>query len=151
MSNDTAMIINNLITTSRDGEKGFRIAAENVSDQNLKKILLERAEGCKRAVEVLQKYEAKLNVEPADSGSILGAIHRRWVGLKSLLTGHDDHAILLECERGEDVAEARYAQALTEDLPEDIRIIVQHQYEGLLKNRDLVRELRNKYAAIKGD
>ena len=146
MSSDTATILNNLIITSKDGEEGFRIAAENVSDQNLKKILLERAEGCKKAVEILQKHVAELDAQPAESGSILGALHRRWLDLKSLITGQDDHAILVECERGEGVAEANYSEALTEDLPENIRIIVQHQYEGVLKNHDLIRDLLNKLA-----
>ena len=149
MSNDTAMILNNLITTSKDGEEGFRIAAENASDPTLKQTLLERAESCKEAAEVLQAHVAELGVTPAESGSVLGAVHRRWVDLKSLFTGHSDHAILVECERGEDVAKASYAQALNEDLPEEIRIIVQDQYEGVLKNHNLIRDLRDKYAAQK--
>lgn len=149
MSNDTAMILNNLITTSKDGEEGFRIAAENASNPTLKQTLLERAESCKQAAEVLQAHVAGLGAAPAESGSVLGAVHRRWVDLKSLFTGHDDHAILIECEGGEDVAKASYEKALAEDLPEDIRIIVQYQYEGVLKNHDLVRDLRDQYAAKK--
>lgn len=51
-------------------------------------------------------------------------------------------AVLEACERGEDVAKRNYEKALGEDLPANIRSIVQRQYEGVVENHDLVRDLR---------
>ncbi len=56
-------------------------------------------------------------------------------------------AILEECERAEDVAKARYRKALEETLPEDIRVVVQRQYDGVMRNHDQIRDLRNRYRA----
>ena len=56
-NDDTVAILNDLIEISKDGEEGFRTSAELVNVENLKKTFLERAEGCKKAVTILQnKY-----------------------------------------------------------------------------------------------
>jgi uncharacterized protein (TIGR02284 family) len=46
----------------------------------------------------------------------------------------DDRAILLECERGEDIAKRVYEEALKNYLPVDIRIFVARQYRGMQEN-----------------
>ena len=78
-------------------------------------------------------------------GSVAGAVHRGWVNFKASVTGRSDLAILEECERGEDVAKARYKKALDAELPIDIRGIVQLQYNGVVKNHDQIRDLRDRY------
>lgn len=149
MNKEIIDTLNNLIEISKDGEEGFRTAAENVTDQGLKSTLLGRAEGCKKAVLELQQHITESNNDPEQTGSVLGAMHRGWVNIKSMLTGHDEHAILVECEHGEEVAKNTYADALKLDLPDDIRSMIQHQYEGAVKNYDLVCQLKNKYAVAK--
>jgi len=74
-------------------------------------------------------------------------VHRGWVTLKSAVAGRTDLAILEECERGEDVAKATYAKALKASLPEDIRLVVQRQYDGVLRNHGQIRDLRDQYRA----
>ena len=85
----------------------------------------------------------ELGGTPEDSTSVGADLHRRWVDLKSLVTGKDEKAILNEAERGEDVAKARYAEALRENLPSNIRDLVQRQYEGVLRNHDQIKALRD--------
>ena len=71
-------------------------------------------------------------------------MHRGWMNSKAAASGRTDLAILEECERGEDVAKARYRKAL-EDVPEDIRMVVQRQYDGVVRNHDQIRDLRDRY------
>ena len=40
----------------------------------------------------------------------------------------------------------RYKKALEKSLPEDVRLLVQRQYEGALKNHDQIRLLRDEFA-----
>ena len=82
-----------------------------------------------------------------EGGSVGGAVHRGWVNLKSAVAGRTDVAILEECERGEDVAKARYGKALEATLPEDIRRVVKRQYDGVISNHDQIRDLRDRYRA----
>jgi uncharacterized protein (TIGR02284 family) len=58
----------------------------------------------------------------------------------------DEHAVLAECERGEDVAKSAYEAALREDLPPDVKAIVHRQYQGVKENHDRIRGLRNQAA-----
>ena len=76
-------------------------------------------------------------------GSISGSMHRAWTNIKSTITGKSEHAVLAECERGEDAAKAAYETALKKSLPSDVRTLVERQYEGVKANHDRVRNLRN--------
>jgi uncharacterized protein (TIGR02284 family) len=55
----------------------------------------------------------------------------------------NEHAVLAECERGEDAAKYAYEAALKQDLPMDVRTIIERQYQGVQANHDRVRDLRN--------
>jgi uncharacterized protein (TIGR02284 family) len=142
----TTSILNNLIETSKDGEKGFRTSADNAKDPELKELFRRRAEDCARGASELQALVSRLGGEPETGGSVAGAIHRGWVNIKTSVTADDDLSILEEVERGEDVAKASYRKALDSgDLPPDARTVVQKQYDGVLRNHDQVRALRDRY------
>ncbi len=146
MDNDKVIsTLNDLIETSKDGEEGFRTCAEDTKDPQLKAFYSKRAQSCKSAVIELQDLVRAYGGDPETSGGLGAAVHRRWVDIKSLVTGKDDMAILAECERGEDVAVASYRKALDESLPADVRTVVERQYQGVLQNHDQVKALRDKY------
>jgi uncharacterized protein (TIGR02284 family) len=147
MADNVISTLNDLVETSKDGEQGFRTAAEDTKSAELRAVFLARAEDCARGAADLQHVISRLGGNPQERGSIAGAVHRGWVNLKSAASGRSDLSILEECERGEDVAKARYRKALDEKLPEDIRSIVQKQYDAVLRNHDQVRDLRDRYRA----
>lgn len=136
-------VLNDLIETCRDGEEGFRVCAEDISRPELKSLFQNRAQQCATAAGELQQLVRQFGGDPETDTSVAGDLHRRWVDLKSLITGKDDEAILNECERGEDVAKRSYQKALEKELPEQVRSVVQRQYDGVLRNHDEVRALRN--------
>jgi uncharacterized protein (TIGR02284 family) len=140
---DVIDTLNKLIETCKDGEYGFRTCAEHVKSQQLRTVFLERAESCRKGATELQAEVARLGGEPETDSSTTGTLHRGWVNLKGALTGDSDQAALDECERGEDAALARYRDAIKEDLPGDVAAIVQRQYEGVKRNHDQIRSLRN--------
>ena len=143
---NVASTLNDLIETSKDGEKGFRTCAEDARDSDLKQFFRRGAERCAEGAQELQAIVARLGETPERSGSVAGALHRGWVDLKAKVADRDDLAILEECERGEDVAKAVYRKAIEKgDLPADIRAVVQKQYEGVIRNHDAVRALRDRY------
>lgn len=139
-------LLNGLIETSKDGEQGFKKAAEAVTDAELKTILTTCAEDCVRTVRELQEQVHKLGGKPESKGSLSGALHRGWLNLKAAITGQNNHAILVECERSEDIAKKHYHDALQEELPMDIRILIEAQYQNVLKHHEQIRQLRNQYA-----
>lgn len=149
MATNVVSVLNDLVETSKDGEKGFRKAAEDAHDAQLKTLFLSRAEDCTRGARELQDSVQALGGKPDTGGTVGGALHRGWVDLKSAVTDRSDHDILADCEKGEDVAKKHYHDALEKDLPVDVRAIVERQYQGVLQNHDRVRDLRDQYAAAK--
>ena len=124
MSDNITSILNDLVELSKDGEKGFRAAAEDTKNAELQAIFLQRAQDCATGASDLQQLVARLGGKPEEGGSVAGAVQRGWANLKAAVTGRTDLAILEECERGEDVAKARYRKALEETLAEDIRVVL---------------------------
>ncbi|MDX3904602.1 MAG: PA2169 family four-helix-bundle protein [Pigmentiphaga sp.] len=147
MARDVTTVLNDLIETCKDGEYGFRQAAQDAHDPELKTLFSRRAADCAAAAAQLQEQVASLGDEPEESGTAAGVLHRGWIGLKTAVAGRTDLAILEECERGEDVAKSRYQAALGEELPPQILALVQLQYEGVVRNHDQVRELRDRMRA----
>lgn len=149
MSTNVISVLNNLIQTSRDGEQGFYKAAEDTKDATLKPVFNSRAVLCAEGARELQEIVRRLGGKPETGGSVAGALHRGWVDVKAAVTNRSDHAILVECERGEDAAKKHYREALEKDLPADIREVVERQYKGVLENHDKIRALRDQYATAK--
>jgi uncharacterized protein (TIGR02284 family) len=63
--------------------------------------------------------------------------------LKSAITKGDDHAILTECERGEDSAVAEYKKAIDDGLSAPVREIVSRQYSEIKNAHDRINDLRD--------
>jgi len=132
-----------LIETSKDGEAGFHTCAEGVKNPQLKTMFTEAARRCTAGATELQAKVRALGGSPDKSGSTGGSVRRAWINIKSAVTGKDDHAVLAECEKAEDVAKRVYQDALAKDLPTDIRSMVERQFQGVKENHDRVRDLRN--------
>ena len=135
--------LNDLIETCKDGEEGFRTCAEDISNSELKSYFTNRAHRCATAAAELQDIVEEYGGSPETSSSLSGTLHRRWVDIKSAITGKDEESILNECERGEDVAVKSYRKALEKDLPAEVRLVVERQYQGVLRNHDQVKALRD--------
>lgn len=145
MHNDKAIsVLNNLIETLKDGEQGFRTAAEGLTDAQTKAVFNEYSGQRAQMARELQDEVRRLGGDPEKSGSTAGALHRGWIDIKTAVTGKDPHAIVAEAERGEDVAKNVYDEALKEPLPESARIIVQQQAAKVRQAHDRVRDIRDR-------
>jgi len=136
--------INGLIETLKDGQQGFREAAQAVKDTQLKSLFLEYSlERAKFAGELQNEAITLGEHDPENTSSTAGAIHRAWINLKSAITSADDHAILAECERGEDSAVEQYKKAVDDNLSAQLREIVSRQYSEIKNTHDRIRNLRD--------
>src|SRR6266705_928698 len=126
---DVISTINNLIETLKDVQEGFKQAAESVKSPQLKSLFNEYSEQRSRFATELQSQARSLGEpKPETSSTAAGALHRGWINLKSAVTSGDDHAILAECERGEDSAVKEYEKAMNDDLSTSLRDLVYSQY-----------------------
>jgi uncharacterized protein (TIGR02284 family) len=137
--------INSLIETLKDGQEGFKQAAEAVKDSNLKSLFNEYSMQRSKFAGELQAEARQLGEsDPENSSSASGAMHRAWINIKSAVSSGDDHAILAECERGEDSAIKEYTDAMEgEGLSAPIRDIVSRQYSEVKSAHDRIKQLRD--------
>jgi uncharacterized protein (TIGR02284 family) len=137
--------INGLIETLKDGQQGFKEASEAVKDSALKSLFSEFSlQRAKFAGELQNEAVSLGESNPEDSSSTAGAMHRAWINLKSAITSQDDHAILAECERGEDSAVAEYKKAMEEEeLSSPIRETISRQYTDVKSAHDRIKALRD--------
>ncbi len=140
---DVVSTLNDLIEISKDGEEGFKTCAEDAENPKLKAFFAERSQECRTGAGELQSLVRSLGGEP-DTKSGLGArLHRRWIDIKTAIVANDDVAVLNECERGEDVALGSYRKALQKDLPQTVKVVLERQLQGVQRNHDQVKQLRD--------
>ena len=136
-------VVEKLIQTCKDGENGYRDAAEHVKRSDLKTFFLSQSlERAKFAGELQAELPRLGEHDKKDSGSVSAAMHRAWIDTK-VAVGAGDKAILESVERGEDSAKEAYEKALTGSLPSNVAEIVRRQAASVKSAHDRVRELRD--------
>jgi uncharacterized protein (TIGR02284 family) len=144
MTNDDVIsTLNGLIETCKDGQDGFKTAAEGVERSDLKSTFYDLGQQRAQFAGELQTLVRELGGDPETTGSISASLHRGWINIKSAVTGKDEAAILNEAERGEDSAKKAYTDALKQDLPVNVKSVVKTQSEAVLAGHDRVRDLRD--------
>ena len=133
--------LNNLVETCKDGQNGFRTAAEGVKNSELIALFNTYSEQRGQFASELQNEVRSLGGDPEKTGSTAAALHRGWINIKSTVTGEDEGAVISECERGEDSAVNAYEAALQEDLPANVRAIVETQFAKVKEAHDRIRSL----------
>jgi uncharacterized protein (TIGR02284 family) len=138
-------ILQDLIETNRDGQKGYKDAAEHVKDPEIRSYFLEQSlERARFAGELEDAIRDFGESNPDRSGSASGALHRAWIDTKTALGG-GDHTILESAEQGEDTAKKSYEKALNASLPANVLEIVRRQFDSILAAHDHVKMLRDRY------
>ena len=136
-------VLNGLIETAKDGEEGFRQAAEKAQASSLQSLFTKYSSQRATYAQELQQLVAGLGEKPAESGHVAASFHRGWIGLKASLAKNDDKAIIDECEAGEDAAMKNYKEALTKTLPANIQQVIERQFSGVQQAHGTVRDLKH--------
>ena len=142
-NDDVISTLNNLIETCKDGEQGFKEAAEGVERSDLKSTFYEFSQQRSQFAGVLQGLVRNLGGDPEAAGSFSGAVHRGWINIKAAVTGKDEGSILNEAERGEDYAKEAYEEALKKSLPANVEDVIRQQSQAVQAAHNRVRDLRN--------
>ena len=143
MPSDAEVIstLNELIETCRDGQEGFRTAAEGVRGAGLRELFQTYSRQRASFAGELQDEVRRLGGDPERTGSLVASLHRGWMGLRAALEGDDDRAVVSECERGESVALEAYRSALGRDMPADVRSTVERQFAEVKEAHNRIRNL----------
>lgn len=127
MRDETVSQLNHLVEVCRNGQHGFRQAAERCDDTHLQAILAEYASQREQFAAQLRYQVSRLGGRPEDGGTVAGAVHRQWMNVRNVVSSDADRALVRECERGERFALASYKLALQHGLHPEIVLLVEDQ------------------------
>ena len=145
--NNPVAVIEKLAEICKDGEKGYKDAAEHAKRSDLKTFFTTQSSERGRFARELQTVLMKLGkTEKKESGTVAGALHRAWIDTKVGL-GAGDKSILESVEKEEDEARDAYREAIGAPLPIDVADIVSRQARGIQAAHDQVKSLRDGLAA----
>jgi uncharacterized protein (TIGR02284 family) len=145
--NNAVTVIEKLEEICKDGEKGYKDAAEHVKSSDLKSFFTTESSERRRFATELQSVLTKFGkTEKKESGTVAGALHRAWIDTKVGL-GAGDKSILASVEKGEDEAKEAYQEAIGASLPADVAEIVSRQARSVQNAHDRVKTLRDSIAA----
>jgi uncharacterized protein (TIGR02284 family) len=134
--NKAVNVIEDLMESCKDAQKGYQDAAEKTKRPDLKAFFNEQS--LERS-----RFAGELEAELIRLG---GTLRRAWIDTKVGLGG-GDKSILESLEAGEDSAKESYQKAITSDLPENIAQIVRRQAASVREAHDRVRMLRDQVKA----
>lgn len=148
MENNKSVIetLNDLVLINNDRIAGYEKAIKELSDEDADLKTLFQA-----MIDESRKIRVQLGTEIQVMGGTIaegtmasGKIYRVWMDLKALITGHDRHTVLANCETGEDAAQKAYDSALEEDdLPNYLRELISEQQQTLQYSHDEIKSFRD--------
>ncbi len=152
MQTATKHILNDLVLINNDRIAGYEKAlSELKSDDNTGTDHIDLSMLFERMIDQSKNFRNALGTEVqtlggemAEGTMISGKIYRAWMDIKAAFTGHDRHAILENCEAGEDAALKAYRSALEEEsMPAYLRALITAQQAQLKESHDEIKSLRD--------
>lgn len=146
METKTASTIKDLIVINNDRYNGYKTAAEETKDADLKSMFMEFASQSDSFAQELRRFLPAGEDQPGgDQTKPTGKLYRVWMDIKSAVTGNDRKQILASCEYGEDHAKKHYNEAVenAQDLSAEAMQVIQRQRNEILKGHDKVKAMRD--------
>lgn len=136
-------ILNHLIETCNDGERGFERAAALVESETLKTLFHTMATQRATFSHALLPHAQRLGGPAPADGSIGAGWHRRWMEVKTRMWPHNDHIVLTEVQRGDAVSLRAYVEATRGLLPPSMRELIERQRDEMAKSHECLEALCN--------
>lgn len=131
-------VLHHLIEICSDAERAFRTAAGRVEDFDLQMLFVQLADERRRFAAALTPHLYRFGDAIDAGGTNIGAMHRGWMTLRSLVPGDPDEAIVQEVERGERAALHAYDRALAGILPLTVDGLIEAQRNAIQKTHDRI-------------
>jgi len=141
----TKTSIKPLILANNDRFEGYKTAAEQITEGDLKTVFTRLSEQSKNFAEELKNFAEKAGSPEKDETTFGGKVNKVWLEIKSALTGNDRKVILNSCERGEDSILSSYDDVIndTDGVSAESMQVIKKQRTELQKAHDEIKMLRD--------
>lgn len=134
-------VLNSLIETCKDAERGLLHAAQLVTDPALRTIFTDTAYRRAQFAAQLLPHAQRLGGATTADGTVGASLHRKWMDVRDAFSGDDDRVILTEAQRGDDVTVLAFKRAVEGVLPATVRDLVEHGYTDVCASQHQFAEL----------
>jgi uncharacterized protein (TIGR02284 family) len=139
---EVVTIVNEVIETLNERESGYRIASENIKNAELQGVFSDFMNQSNRFISELMSYSDYQSPKEIGKGP-LGTIYQGWMNFKEKITGGSVKSVLGDCLGGEEAAIKAYQTALKdEDLPSDLKNVLEGQYGEITAAKEKIKMLR---------
>jgi uncharacterized protein (TIGR02284 family) len=138
INNDVISTLVSLIEICKDGEIGYRNAAEKGRYPELVNVFSEYSRQRAQFIEELRREVERLGGQSENEETAARAMHRGAMILRSS-TADRPGQMIAACEKGEDEAIRSYKSALNAPLPEETKQLIQKQYMKVQEAHERIR------------
>ncbi|MEH6679186.1 MAG: PA2169 family four-helix-bundle protein [Sediminicola sp.] len=136
--------LNALLEKTYDAESGFKKAADNAKDANLKSYFQRKSAERNQFGHELKSEIMQYGQEIEKGGSAAGAMHRTWMDVKAFFSLDNDESMLEAAITGENAAVKEYQQALTEvNLPPSTSTLLTQQMNKIKSDLSTIKSLED--------
>ncbi len=146
----TCGVLNDLVKINRDRVEGYNKAKEEVDSSNFDlmnifdKMINQSQDYIGDLGALITKYDGTV----ATDSTVMGAIYRTWMDLRTAFSVDDRKNVLSSCEFGEDAAQKAYKSAIDENgIGEEARSLILMQKNSLRDSHDLIKAMRDREKA----
>jgi uncharacterized protein (TIGR02284 family) len=137
-------VLNDLILINNDRVEGYKKAAKQADDNDLRNLFNEMSGQSARYATELKQHLKVDEDNPGSDTTLKGKIYRTWMNVKATFGGDDRKSLLASCEFGEDAAQKAYKEALgEEEITNDIRDVIEDQKRLLKDSHDRIKSMRD--------
>jgi uncharacterized protein (TIGR02284 family) len=136
--------LNDLLEKTYDAEKGYKKAAENTDNLNLRTFFVRKSNQRKDFGHALKTEIAQFGEELDKGGSATGAVHRAWMDTKAFFSSDEAEAMLEESIRGEKAAVDEYEDVLNDtNLPSSTATVLTQQLNAIKHDLNEIKRLED--------
>lgn len=147
---DTAEIgtvLNKLLQNNLDSEKGFRNAADDVENEQLKSLFTDLAQQKYDFSHQLRGEVRTLGEPPARGSSFSSDMHRTLMNIRSGLSPNSEKVVLAEVAQGEQKILEEYEDIITRyNFPSSIDSILKRQMQALKASLEKINTLHDQFS-----
>ncbi|MEB0039201.1 PA2169 family four-helix-bundle protein [Pseudomonas sp. MH10] len=138
---DTYAQLNELIEITRDGQRFYEHAADEVKDPRFKALFLDMAQAKNEVIRALSVEVATENEKPADGGTLLGKMRQMYADTKATLSSDESYTYVEQLEEAEDRILHAFEDALQSQDPK-VQAVAAEKLPQVRAAHDRMRNLK---------
>lgn len=138
--------LNELIEVTRDGQRFYEEASDQIGDETLRTLFLRLVESRRELIDELSTHVAWLGESPAAGGTIGGTLRTLYGELRAGVATDRSAAFVAQLEKAEDRLMHAFEHALEHDGDRSVRAILSRHFPKVRAMHDEMRNLKQNLA-----